>query len=217
MRPGAQPGLYAAGAKRVFDLLMAAICLPLLLPVFLLVAIACKLFAPGPVFFLQERMGKSGRIFRIVKFRTMYVDADHRGPNITAAGDPRVTPFGRIMRTLKLDELPQLWNVLKGDMSLVGPRPELPAYLENYSQEQRKVFTVRPGITDPASIAYRHEEKLLAKQEVPGTYYREVVLPHKLALSLEYIGRMSLRNDLSILGKTLWSLRRVRNHAQTLP
>jgi len=175
----------------------------LLLPIFLLIGVLAKLISPGPIFYRQERVGRAGRPFRIIKFRTMQVDADKRGPSITAGGDPRVTSLGRFLRSLKIDELPQLWNVLVGDMSLVGPRPEVPLYVSSYTEEQKQALMVRPGITDPSSIAYRHEEELLAAQANPERYYREVVLPHKLSLNLEYIQNISLKQDLSLLTKTL--------------
>ena len=136
----------------------------------------------------------------------MQADADKRGPSITSGGDPRITSIGRILRAFKLDELPQLWNVLTGDMSLVGPRPEVPRYVKSYTEEQKKVLVVRPGITDPSSLAYRYEEELLARQANPRIYYQEVVLPHKLSLNAEYIRNISLKCDLSLLAKTLFSL-----------
>jgi len=136
----------------------------------------------------------------------MQIDADKCGPSVTAGGDPRITSIGRILRTLKVDELPQLWNVVKGDMSLVGPRPEVPLYIKFYTEEQKKVLDVRPGITDPSSLTYRYEEELLAAQANPEAYYQEVLLPHKLALNAEYIRNISLKYDLSLLSKTLFSL-----------
>ena len=197
---------YKSGGKRILDLCASAIGLVLLLPVFLVIVVVSKLSSAGPVFYRQERIGKAVRSFKIVKFRTMYVDADRDGPSITVGGDPRITALGRLMRALKLDELPQLWNVLKGEMSLVGPRPEIPLYVKSYTEEQKKVLTVRPGITDPSSIAYLYEEELLGKQANPETYYQEVVLPHKLALNIEYVRKISLKNDLYLLSKTLFYL-----------
>jgi len=188
------------------DFCSAAFGLIFLAPFFLLIAVLSKLISSGPVFYQQERVGKSGHNFRIVKFRTMQVDADKRGPSITTGGDPRITSIGRILRALKFDELPQLWNVFKGDMSLVGPRPEVPLYVQSYTKEQKKILDVRPGITDSSSLAYRHEEELLSAQANPEAYYREVVLPHKLALSAEYIRNISLRNDFVLLAKTLFVL-----------
>jgi lipopolysaccharide/colanic/teichoic acid biosynthesis glycosyltransferase len=195
-------GFYLSCGKRVLDLLLAAAGLLVLSPLFLMVKILSKLASPGPVFYVQDRVGRDGRIFKIVKFRTMQAASDPRSPRITASGDPRVTPWGRVLRSLKIDELPQLWNVLKGDMSLVGPRPEVPLYAKTYTAEQKEVLTVRPGITDPSSIAYRHEEELLGGQPDPELYYRKVVLPHKLALSLDYTRRISLTCDLLLMIKT---------------
>jgi len=200
---GPTKGIYLTGGKRMLDLLAASAGLLLLSPLVLLIGALLKLTSRGPVFFLQDRVGRSGRIFEIVKFRTMRVAADANESRITVSGDSRVTTLGRVLRLLKIDELPQLWNVLKGDMSLVGPRPELPFYVATYSNEQRMVFRVRPGITDPSSLAYRYEEELLAGQTNPELYYQQVVLPHKLSLNLEYIHRMSLRYDLLVALKTL--------------
>jgi lipopolysaccharide/colanic/teichoic acid biosynthesis glycosyltransferase len=133
----------------------------------------------------------------------MVVDADKKGPHITSSGDSRVTRVGAVLRKFKIDEFPQLWNVLKGEMSLVGPRPELPRYVANYNEEQRSVLCVRPGITDLASIRYRHEEEVLAKSANPEEFYRTVVLPHKLALNLNYIAKMSFLFDLKLIIQTL--------------
>src|SRR5262249_14142399 len=137
------------------------------------------------------------------KFRTMVAGAPSIGPSITAAGDPRITGVGAFLRRLKLDELPQLWNVLRGDMSLVGPRPELPAYVRDYTPEQRGVFSVRPGVTDVASLEYRNEEEILATAIDRERFYKETVLPHKLSLNLAYINRLSLRFDLWLILRTL--------------
>jgi len=202
----AKHGLYASGGKRLLDFCVSILGLIFLSPLFLLIAILSKFSSSGPVFYRQTRVGKAGKNFEIVKFRTMHVDADKHGPSITAGGDPRITSIGKILRDLKLDELPQFWNVFKGNMSLVGPRPEVPFYVKSYTQEQRKVLDVRPGITDPSSLAYRHEEDLLATQANPENYYQEILLPHKLSLNAEYICNTSLKYDLSLLAKTLFSL-----------
>jgi len=194
---------YTKSGKRIFDSASAAIGLLVLSPVLLVLLLLVKLSSPGPVFFRQDRVGRNGNIFRIVKFRSMFEDADKRGPPITSAGDYRTTALGRLLRRLKLDELPQLWNVLKGDMSLVGPRPEVPCYVECYSASQRQVLAVRPGITDPGSILYRHEEQLLGDQPDPDRYYKEVVLPDKLNLNLKYLNHMSFSYDLSLLLQTI--------------
>jgi lipopolysaccharide/colanic/teichoic acid biosynthesis glycosyltransferase len=192
--------LYSKWGKRSLDSIASLFGLLLASPVLLIVAAVVKSTSPGPVLFWQERIGLGGLVFRIVKFRTMCRDAD--GPAITSAEDARVTAVGRWLRRLKLDELPQLWNVLKGEMSLVGPRPEVPRYVESYSSAQRRVLTVRPGITDPASIAYRREEDLLAGHADLDRYYREVVLPDKLEKNLEYLDRMSFTYDLLLLIRT---------------
>jgi lipopolysaccharide/colanic/teichoic acid biosynthesis glycosyltransferase len=197
---------YASTGKRMTDAAAAAAGLLALSPVFALVALSVKLTSKGPVLFRQERVGRDGRLFRIAKFRTMVQDADKRGLPLTSARDPRITSLGRVLRRFKLDEFPQLWNVLKGEMSLVGPRPEVPHYVEFYSGAQRRVLSVRPGITDPASIAYRQEEKLLGTQVDPERYYREVLLPDKLNMNLEYLDHISFFYDLSLVLRTTGSL-----------
>jgi len=193
---------YARRGKRVFDFVVGVIALLLLSPMLLVVALLVRLSSKGPAIYRQKRVGRDGKVFRIAKFRSMFEAADKTGPAITSTGDPRITPVGRVLRLGKLDELPQLWNVVLGDMSLVGPRPEVPAYVDFYSDSQRRVLTVRPGITDPASIAYRWEEKLLGARPDPERYYRDVVLPEKLAMNLDYIDRISLSYDLSLLLRT---------------
>lgn len=200
--PDARQGFYRRSGKRVFDIVATAVGLLVLAPLFLLVTLLLKLTSRGPVFYSQERVGKGGRLFRILKFRSMVLDADVKGPAVTSAGDPRITRIGQFLRRSKLDELPQLWNVLHGDMSLVGPRPEVPLYAAGYTAQQRQVLTVRPGITDIASIAYRNEEDLLGCRPDPEQYYREVVLPAKLALNAEYLNKTSLGFDLLLILKT---------------
>jgi lipopolysaccharide/colanic/teichoic acid biosynthesis glycosyltransferase len=202
MTSAAQTNFYAKTGKRVFDCVTAAIGLLLLSPLLLVLSLVVKLSSSGPVIYRQERVGRGGKPFHIAKFRSMFENADKCGPQITSAGDRRVTSVGRILRRLKLDELPQLWNVLNGDMSLVGPRPEVSRYVESYSVSQRRVLTVRPGITDPASIAYRQEEQLLGAQPDPDLYYRYVVLPEKLSMNLQYVNRISFSYDLSLLLRT---------------
>ena len=194
---------YTKTGKRLFDVSLAAVGLLLLSPVLAMLAILVRLTSRGPALYLQKRVGQNGRVFRTAKFRSMFVDAEQRGLSITCARDPRVTPVGRVLRRLKLDELPQLWNVLKGEMSLVGPRPEVPSYVEFYSPSQREVLAVRPGITDPASILYRREEKILSTKPDPERYYREVLLPHKLKLNLEYLSSISFSYDVSLVLKTV--------------
>lgn len=188
--------------KRAFDVLAAGVGLLLLSPVLLVVALAIRLDSPGPVFYRQERVGLGGRVFRILKFRTMRVDADRIGGPLTVGRDPRITRVGAFLRHYKLDELPQLFNVVAGDMSLVGPRPEVPRYVARYDDRQRRVLDVRPGITDPASIAYRHENALLENAADPeGTYIREI-MPAKLEMNLAYLERRSLAADVGIILRT---------------
>ncbi len=173
-------------------------------PLLLLIAAAIKLSSPGPVLFLQPRVGRGGCSFSIWKFRTMVDGAHHRGPEITASGDPRVTTIGRLLRRTKLDELPQLVNVWRGEMSLVGPRPEVPRYVAGYSEEDRSVLSIRPGITDLASIAFRDEESVLAQFADREQAYVDVLLPRKLALAREYLRRQSFKLDLELLLRTLF-------------
>ncbi|RMD96254.1 MAG: sugar transferase [Calditrichaeota bacterium] len=187
--------------KRIFDILFAGILLVLTMPLNLIVAAAIKLSSPGPVFFKQERIGRFGVPFKIVKFRTMRVAKS--GPGITVSGDRRVTPLGRFLRKWKIDEIPQLWNILKGDMSFVGPRPEIPEYVARYQPEDMVVFRVRPGLTDPATLKYRNEEQLLAKHADPLNFYLEEILPDKLRLARQYVQRRSLFTDLRIMVSTL--------------
>jgi len=203
--PAAKPsrGFYWNYGKRLFDLFFAVTGLLLLSPLFILIAVAIKLRSTGPVFYAQERVGKAGNVFRVLKFRSMVPGADQIGPDITSAGDSRVTPVGRYLRKWKLDELPQLWNVLKGEMSMVGPRPESPSYVRNYTPEQREVLSVRPGITDLAAIQYRHEEQILASSNDVAQFYIEVVLPHKLSLNRLYIEKLSLFLDVKLILQTL--------------
>jgi lipopolysaccharide/colanic/teichoic acid biosynthesis glycosyltransferase len=193
-------------AKRAFDLLLSALGLLLLAPVLLLIALWVKLDSPGPVFFRQERVGRFGRPFFIHKFRTMRVD--NAGLQITVGVDPRITRAGRVLRAAKLDELPQLWDVLRGQMSLVGPRPEVPRYVALYPPQLREiVLSVRPGITDPASLSFRNESELLAAAADPEREYVEVVMPTKLRLAAAYVRRATLRTDLRVILATLGALR----------
>lgn len=187
--------------KRLFDIAAAGLGLLLLWPVLLAAAVWVKLDSPGPVLFRQTRVGRFGVPFTIHKFRTMRVAP---GAAITVGADPRITRAGHRLRQTKLDELPQLWDVLRGTMSLVGPRPELPKYVELYPADLReRVLSVRPGITDPASLAFSHEAELLAAAADPEREYREVILPAKLRLSADYAARASLATDLRLIVATL--------------
>jgi lipopolysaccharide/colanic/teichoic acid biosynthesis glycosyltransferase len=194
-------------AKRVFDVMLSALGLLLLAPLLVLIALWIKLDSPGPVFFRQERVGRFGVPFRIHKFRTMAHEAHGAGPLITVGDDQRITRAGAGLRRAKLDELPQLIDVLRGAMSFVGPRPEVPRYVAVYPAELRdKVLSVRPGITDLASIRYRDESALLARAADPEREYREVVLPAKLRLAAEYVDHATLATDLRLIGLTLKTL-----------
>lgn len=191
--------------KRCVDILVATIALVVLSPGLLVVAAAIKLDSRGPVFFRQTRIGRQFRPFRILKFRTM-TDAPATGPQITASNDLRITSVGRWLRRSKLDELPQLFNVLCGNMSLVGPRPEVPKYVEMFREDFREVLSVRPGITDPASICFRNEEQLLAQESDAERAYVDKILPAKLALAKAYVRGGWLGSDLILIIKTLSSL-----------
>lgn len=195
------PRSGTAARKRLFDIVCSACGLILLSPVYLIAALAVGLTSPGGVLFRQERMGLGGKPFTIYKFRTMR--KDNAGLKITTASDNRITSVGRILRKTKLDELPQLLNVLKGDMSLVGPRPEVREYTDLYSEEQRQVFLVRPGITGVASIRYRNENDILSSSSDPNQTYIEEVMPEKLRLDLSYIPRACVSRDIALIFETL--------------
>lgn len=190
--------------KRVFDIFASGVGLLLLSPLFLLVAVWIKLDSPGPVFYRQVRVGRYNRDFRIFKFRSMRVGSD-KGSLVTIGGrDPRVTRSGYFIRKFKIDELPQLINVFIGDMSLVGPRPEVRHYVDYWTKEQLHVLDVRPGITDPASIKFRNENELLENAEDPENYYIEVIMQEKLRLYLEYVEKQSFWYDLKLIFQTFW-------------
>ncbi len=190
--------------KRLFDIVAALIGLALLGLPMLAVAAWIRLDSPGPAFFRQERVGRHGRVFRIHKFRTMSVDAETRGPQLTIGADARVTRAGRALRANRLDELPQFLDVLAGDMSLVGPRPDVPRYVDRWPPALReRVLAVRPGITDPASLQFRDEAALLAQAADPEREYMDVILPRKLALAADYADRASLWTDLGVIGRSV--------------
>lgn len=195
---------HADGAwvRRLIDMVVALTGLLFLSPLLLTIAIAIVIDSPGPLFYRAQRVGQAGRVFFLYKFRSMRMGADKEGPAITAAGDSRITRVGRILRNTKLDELPQLLNVLRGEMSLVGPRPEDPRYVSIYTPEQRKVLRVRPGITSAASLSFRHEEKMLTGQDWE-TVYRTQVLPQKLAIDLEYLRTRTLLSDFRLIWHTI--------------
>jgi lipopolysaccharide/colanic/teichoic acid biosynthesis glycosyltransferase len=193
--------------RRLVDVTAATAGLVVLSPLFLIIAVSIKRDSPGPVFYRARRVGKDGHEFRLYKFRSMVADADRQGPGITASGDSRVTRVGLMLRRTKLDELPQLINVLRGDMSLVGPRPEDPRYVALYTDEQRQVLAVRPGITSAASLTYRDESTLLAGEDWERHYIQEI-MPHKLAIDLDYQARRTLASDLNLIVSTVLALLR---------
>ncbi|MCB0773961.1 MAG: sugar transferase [Flavobacteriales bacterium] len=189
--------------KRSFDIVFAVVFLVLLSPLLLLFALAVALTSPGGAFFRQVRVGRHGREFRLLKFRSMRPGSEAQGQLTIGGRDPRITGVGYLLRKTKLDELPQLWNVLVGDMSVVGPRPEVPKYVALYNEEQRAVLSVRPGITGMASIDYIDENELLAKATDPERAYIEEVMPAKLALDLRYVREQSFALDLRIIMATV--------------
>jgi lipopolysaccharide/colanic/teichoic acid biosynthesis glycosyltransferase len=188
--------------KRVFDILASLLGLLLISPVLLLVAISIKLFMPGPVLFRQTRSGRMGNTFVICKFRTMTVN--HSGNTVSVKGENRITPLGAILRKYKLDELPELWNVLKGDMSFVGPRPDMPEYANRLIGDERLILELRPGITGPATLKYANEEELLASVNDPQAYNDKVLWPDKVKINLEYYHSNSFVGDLVIILKTIF-------------
>ena len=191
-------------AKRLFDLALALPALALALPLMVAITLWVRLDSAGPALFRQQRVGRHGRLFHIHKFRTMRVRSSQAGPLITVAGDARVTRAGRWLRRTKLDELPQLLDVIRGDMSLVGPRPEVPRYMALYPDEARRlILSVRPGVTDRATIEFRDEERLLAAASDPERAYVEQVMPIKQRYYLDYVARRSLAGDVGILIDTL--------------
>lgn len=190
-------------AKRLFDIAFAALALLLLCPLLLAIALWVRLDSPGPVFFRQQRVGRGGRLFGIYKFRTMHTGAEAMGPQITVGEDARITRAGAWLRRSKVDELPQFLNVLRGDMSVVGPRPEVPRYVAQYPADVRlAVLSVRPGITDLASIEFRDESALLARSSDPERTYVEQILPAKLRHAQQYVRTRSLWLDLRIIART---------------
>lgn len=189
--------------KRVFDIFVAAVVLIILSPVLIIAALAVGIGSKGPVFYLQERVGRNGKPFRIIKFRTMVVNADKAGAQITVGGrDPRITRVGYVLRKTSIDELPQMINILKGDMSLVGTRPEVERYVKEYTPEMMATLLMRPGVTGSSSLKYSCENEMLKGQENPEEYYINKILPDKMAINLEYTRDFSVLTDLKILCKT---------------
>jgi lipopolysaccharide/colanic/teichoic acid biosynthesis glycosyltransferase len=192
--------------KRLFDIIFSFFGLLFSSPILILLSIWIKLDSKGCVFYRQERIGKKEVPFRIFKFRTMFVGSDQKGLLTIGDKDNRVTQVGQFLRKTKLDELPQLINVMKGEMSFVGPRPEVKKYVDLYTVEQRAIFQVRPGITDVASIEYMDEVEVLAKSEHPEKTYIEEIMPHKLALNLAYLKRRNLFTDIGLIFKTVFKI-----------
>ena len=190
--------------KRTFDLVFAIIALLLLSPLFLLGSLLAKLQSKGPVFYKAKRVGKAEAVFEMYKFRTMVVNADTLGGSLTTYRDTRITPIGRFLRWTKLDELPNLINVIKGEMSLIGPRPEAPDYVKYYTEVQKQVLQVKPGMTGPSQLANRDEEEKLKGQQDAEHYYITELMPKKLALDLHYVATQSIASDIGWLLKTFW-------------
>ena len=191
--------------KRLFDIIASSILLLIVSPLMLVLAICIVLDDPGPVFYRARRIGRHGNPIQLFKFRSMRINADKVGPKITTNGDPRITRMGQFLRHFKLDEFPQLFNVLLGDMSLVGPRPEDPKYVALYTEQEQNVLTVRPGITSFASLQYRHEERLLIGENWEETYTNRI-MRDKLALDLHYVQTRTLLTDLQILWRTVLAI-----------
>jgi lipopolysaccharide/colanic/teichoic acid biosynthesis glycosyltransferase len=192
--------------KRVFDVVMSAIGLILLSPFFLIISLFIKMDSQGPILFKQVRVGRYEKNFKILKFRTMVTDAEKKGAQITVGRDSRITRVGHFLRKSKLDELPQLINVFIGDMSLVGPRPEVPKYTQYYNEHEKRIFEIRPGITDYASIKYRDENEILALSSDPENTYIDEIMRDKLKLNLEYLQKRSVLTDIKIIFDTLYRI-----------
>jgi len=192
--------------KRTFDIMASGLGLLVLAPLLIVVAILIKLTSRGPVLFRHERVGRSFRPFLMYKFRTMVPDAPRLGGPLTSGDDPRITRVGRLLRKTKLDELPQLFNVLRGDMSLVGPRPEVRRYVEMYRKDYQEILKARPGITDLASLKYRHESEVLGRAANPEEEYIKNILPEKIRLNKEYLESSSLLYDLGLIARTFGAL-----------
>lgn len=192
--------------KRIFDILISGIGILFISPIFLIISLLVKITSEGPIFFKQIRIGKNGREFKILKFRTMIVEAEKVGMQITVGKDSRITKIGHFLRKTKLDELPQLINVIIGDMSLVGPRPEVPKYVNLYSENQKKILLVRPGITDIASIEFRNENDILGLSSNPEKEYIENIMSKKIELNYYYLKNISCIEDLKIIFKTILAI-----------
>jgi lipopolysaccharide/colanic/teichoic acid biosynthesis glycosyltransferase len=201
-----QDNFYTKYGKRIFDFIASLIGLILLSPFLVIIGILVKISDKGPVFYRSKRVGQNFKPFYLLKFRTMVVNAEELGPSVTKGGDQRITKIGRFLRKTKLDELPQLWNVVKGELSLVGPRPEVEKYIFFYKDDYKEILKIRPGITDYAAIKFRNEEEILAKFEDVEKAYIENVLPEKIKLYKTYLNEIGFLTDLKVIFKTLWAV-----------
>jgi len=192
--------------KRLFDIIFSSIGLILLFPVFVIVTILIKIDNRGPIFFIQKRVGRNFKVFNIYKFRTMIMKTSYQGLPITVGNDSRITKIGKFLRKTKLDELPQIFNVIRGDMSFVGPRSEVEKYVNLYREEYREILKLRPGITDIASLTYSNESKILDGKNNPEEYYTNVILPHKIKFAKEYIKKSSFLFDLKLILLTIYKI-----------
>jgi len=192
--------------NRAFDFIIVCVVIPIILPLVAVIALSIKATSSGPLFFHQYRVGKQEKLFRIYKFRTMVDRAEDMGTSVTARDDSRITPLGKILRRMKLDELPQLINVLKGEMSLVGPRPDVPEIVRNYTPDMKEIFKIKPGITSEATLHLRDEEDILAKVDDPDTFYNDVLVPLKIKLAMGHVAGNSFTCDLRVLSKTVCML-----------
>ena len=192
-------------AKRSFDIIFSILGLLLFIPVFIFIILLIKITSKGPVFFVQKRVGRNGICFNMIKFRSMFLH-DNGSNSISIKGDQRITPLGRILRKYKLDELPELLNVLFGHMSFVGPRPDVPGYADCLQGEERKILMLRPGITGPASLKYSNEEEILAQQDNPREYNDQVIYPDKVKINLQYYYRNNIIIDIKIIFATIFKI-----------
>ena len=194
---------YQIIVKRLFDFTFSLLGIVLFIPVFLIIVVLIKIFSRGPVLFIQERVAKEGKLFKLIKFRTMKTEENLKS-TITIKGDKRVTKIGFFLRKWKLDELPSLWNVLKGDMSFVGPRPDVPGYADKLCGDDRIILNLKPGITGPATLKYSNEEVLLSRVKDPKKYNDEIIFPDKVRINLDYIYNWTFFLDLVIIYKTIF-------------
>jgi lipopolysaccharide/colanic/teichoic acid biosynthesis glycosyltransferase len=201
-----QDNFYIKYGKRIFDFIASLIGLILLSPFLVIIGVLVKISDKGPVFYRSKRVGQNFKPFYLLKFRTMVVNAEELGPSITKGGDQRITKIGKFLRKTKLDELPQLWNVVKGELSIVGPRPEVEKYISFYKDDYKEILKIKPGITDYAAIKFKNEEEILAKFEDVEKAYIENVLPEKIKLYKTYLNEIGFLTDLKIIFKTLWGI-----------